>query len=91
MAERGSDKLVWGEGETIQDYLRRVDAYALLGDEKKTIGKTLLGLGHRISVIDSLSDTDKSSVTNLKAALLREFGDTTQRSERRPLGQWKLP
>ncbi|KAF0290456.1 hypothetical protein FJT64_001208 [Amphibalanus amphitrite] len=87
--ERGSDKLVWGEGETIQDYLRRVDAYALLGDEKKTIGKTLLGLGHRISVIDSLSDTDKSSVTNLKAALLREFGDTTQQSQRQFLTRRK--
>ncbi|KAF0295668.1 Disks large 1 [Amphibalanus amphitrite] len=89
LIERGSDKLVWGEGETIQDYLRRVDAYALLGDEKKTIGKTLLGLGHRISVIDSLSDTDKSSVTNLKAALLREFGDTTQQSQRQFLTRRK--
>ena len=89
MAERGSDKLVWGGGETIQDYLRRVDAYALLGDEKKTIGKTLLGLGHRISVIDSLSETDKSSVTNLKAALLREFGDTAQQSQRQFLTRRK--
>ena len=89
MAERGSDKLVWGEGETIRDYLRRVDAYALLGDEKKTIGKTLLGLGHRISVIDSLSEADKSSVANLKAALLREFGDTTQQSQRQFLSRRK--
>ena len=89
MAERVSDKLVWGEGETIYDYLRRVDAYALLGDEKKTIGKALLGLGHRISVIDSLSEEDRKSVKNLKAALLREFGDTTQQSQRQFLTRQK--
>ena len=66
----------------IGDVLWSVDACAPLGDEKRTIGKTLLGLGHRISVIDSLSEADKSSVSNLKAALLREFGDTTQQSQR---------
>jgi len=69
--------LVWGEGEPIRDYLWRADAYALLGDEKKAIGKTLLGLGSRIGVIDSLSN-DKKTVANLKAALLSEFGEAAQ-------------
>ena len=66
-----------GEGEPIRDYLRRADAYALLGDEKKAIGKTLLGLGSRIGVIDSLSN-DEKAIANLKAALLREFRETAQ-------------
>ena len=60
MAERGSDKLVWGDGEDITDYLRRVDAYVLsVGDEKKAVGKALLGLGSRIGAIDFLSEEDK--------------------------------
>ncbi|KAF0308915.1 Cob(I)yrinic acid a,c-diamide adenosyltransferase, mitochondrial [Amphibalanus amphitrite] len=46
-------------------------------------------LSATVGVIDSLSDTDKSSVTNLKAALLREFGDTTQQSQRQFLTRRK--
>ena len=80
---------MWGEGEPIRDYLRRADAYALLGDEKKAIGKTLLGLGSRIGVIDSLSDDDKKTIVNLKAALLREFGETAQVTQRQFLTRKK--
>ena len=83
MAERGTDKLVWGDGEDITDYLRRVDAYVLsVGDERKAIGKALLGLGSRIGVIDSLSEDDKKSITNLKEALRREFGEMVQCNQR---------
>ena len=83
MAERVSDKLVWGDGEDITDYLRRVDAYVLsVGDEKKAVGKALLGLGSRIGIIDSLSEEDKKNIKNLKSALRREFGETVQCSQR---------
>ena len=88
MSELGLGKLVCvcgGGGETSYDYLRRVDAYALLGDEKtifvlETIWKALLGLVHRISVTDSLSEEDKKTVKNFKAALL--FGQCFRRIRR---------
>ena len=83
MPERGSDKFVWSDGENITDHLRRMDAYLLsVSDERKAIGKALLGLGSRIGVIDSLSEEDKKSMKNLKAALLREFCETVPCSQR---------
>ena len=40
-----------GEGEDLDDFLRSIDACRLsVGDEKKAVGKALLGLGSRISV-----------------------------------------
>ena len=69
------DKLAWSDGEGLEDFLRRVDAYRLaVGDEKKAVGKALLGLGSRIAVMDALSEEDTKDVKNLKKALRREFG-----------------
>ena len=71
------NKLVWGDGEELSDFLRRIDAYLLsVGDEKKAVGKALLGLGSRIGVMDSFSEEDTKNVKNLKLALQREFGRT---------------
>ena len=78
-----------GGGGTIHDYLRRMDAYVLLGNEKKTIGRVLLGLVDRISAIDSLSEKDRKSMKNLKAAVLREFGEITQQSHQQFLTRQK--
>ena len=76
MAER-ENKLVWGEGEDLSDFLRKVDAYRLsVGDEKKAVGKALLGLGSRIGVMDSFAEDDTKDINSLKAALQREFGRT---------------
>ena len=76
--ERDS-RLVWGDGEDLDDFLRRVDACRLtVGDESKAVGKALLGLGSRISVMDSLSEDDKKDVASLKAALRREFGNSVR-------------
>ena len=49
-----------------------------VGDEKKAVGRALLGLGSRISVMDSLSETDTKDVASLKAALRREFGNSSR-------------
>lgn len=69
------DKVVWGDGEGLEDFLRRLDAYRLaVGDEKKAVGKALLGLGSRIAVMDALSEEDTKDVKSLKKALRREFG-----------------
>ena len=56
-------------------FLRRLDACRLaVGDEKKAVGKALLGLGSRIAVMDALTDEDTKDVQHLKTALRREFG-----------------
>ena len=74
------NRLVWGDGEDLDDFLRRIDAWRLsVGDEKKAVGKALLGLGSRISVMDSLSEEDTKDVRSLKAALQREFGNSAGR------------
>ena len=73
--------IVWcgGDGEDLDDFLRRVDACRLtVGDESKAVGKALLGLGSRISVMDSLSEDDKKDVASLKVALRREFGNSVR-------------
>lgn len=71
------NKLVWGDGEELSDFLRRMDAYLLsVGDEKKAVGKALLGLGSKIGVMDSFSEEDTKNIKNLKLALQREFGRT---------------
>ena len=71
------NKLVWCDGEELGDFLRRIDAYLLsVGDERKAVGKALLGLGSKIGVMDSFSADDTKSVKNLKLALQREFGKT---------------
>lgn len=73
------NRLVWGEGEDLDDFLRRIDACRLsVGDEKKAVGKALLGLGSRISVMDSLSENDTKDVESLKTALKREFGNSAR-------------
>ena len=73
------NRLVWGDGEELDDFLRRVDACRLsVGDEKKAVGKALLGLGSRISVMDSLSENDTKDIASLKAALKREFGNSSR-------------
>ena len=73
-------RLVWGDGEDLDDFLRRIDAWRLsVGDEKKAVGKALLGLGSRISVMDSLSEEDTKDVRSLKTALQREFGSSSGR------------
>lgn len=73
------NRLVWGDGEELDDFLRRIDACRLsVGDEKKAVGRALLGLGSRISVMDSLSETDTKDVASLKAALRREFGNSSR-------------
>ena len=72
-------RLVWGEGEDLDDFLRRINACRLsVGDEKKAVGKALLGLGSRISVMDSLSEDDTKDVQSLKTALRREFGNSSR-------------
>ncbi|KAF0313083.1 hypothetical protein FJT64_001667 [Amphibalanus amphitrite] len=60
--------------------MRKVKAYRLqVGDEKKAIGKALLGLGSRIGIMDSLTEADDtSSVASLEAALRRAFGASTR-------------
>ena len=69
------DKLAWGDGEDLEAFLRRLDACRLaVGDEKKAVGKALLGLGSRIAVMDALSEEDTKDVASLKTALRREFG-----------------
>ena len=71
--------MVWAEGEDLETFIRKVKAYRLqVGDEKKAIGKALLGLGTRIGIMDSLTEADTSSVTSLQAALQREFGSSTR-------------
>ena len=78
MMER-DNRLVWGDGEDLDDFLRRVDACRLtVGDESKAVGKALLGLGSRINVIDSLSEDDKKDVASLKAVLRWEFGNSAK-------------
>ena len=77
MADHRDHRLVWGDGEELSDFLRRMDAYLLsVGDEKKAVGKALLGLGSRIGVMDSFSEEDTKNIKNLKLALQREFGRT---------------
>ena len=69
------DKLAWGDGEDLETFLRRLDACRLaVGDEKKAVGKALLGLGSRIAVMDALSEADTKDVASLKKALRRELG-----------------
>ena len=69
------DKLAWGDDEDLETFLRRLDACRLaVGDEKKAVGKALLGLGSRIAVMDALSEADTKDVASLKQALRREFG-----------------
>ena len=76
----GEHRVLWGEGEDLDSFMRKVDAYKLaVGDEKKAVGKALLGLGSKIGVMDSLSEEDTKNVSSLKAALRREFGNSPQR------------
>lgn len=82
MEAQGDSRVVWGEGEDLEAFMRKVKAYRFqVGDEKKAIGKALLGLGTRIGIMDSLSDADTSSVASLQAALQREFGSSTRSYE----------
>ncbi|KAF0292460.1 hypothetical protein FJT64_009526 [Amphibalanus amphitrite] len=79
MDGHGDSRVVWGEGEELDTFMRKVKAYRLqVGDEKKAIGKALLGLGSRIGIMDSLTGDDTSSVASLEAALRRAFGASTR-------------
>lgn len=79
MEGSGDSRVVWAEGEDLETFIRKVKAYRLqVGDEKKAVGKALLGLGTRIGIMDSLTEADTSSVTSLQAALQREFGSSTR-------------
>ena len=72
-------RVVWGEGEDLETFMRKVKAYRLqVSDEKKAVGKALLGLGTRIGIMDSLTENDTSSVAALQAALQREFGSSAR-------------
>ena len=79
MEGHGDSVVVWAEGEDLQTFIWKVKAYRLqVGDEKKAIGKALLGLGTRIGIMDSLTDADTSSITSLQTALQREFGSSAR-------------
>ena len=72
MADHRDHRLVWGDGEELSDFLRRMDAYLLsVGDEKKAVGKALLGLGSKIGVMDSFSEEDTKNIKNLKLCTSR--------------------
>ena len=63
------------DGEDLECFLRRLDACRLVvGDEKKAVGKALLGVGSWIVVMDALTDEDTKDVQHLKAELRRESG-----------------
>lgn len=79
MEGHGDSRVVWAESEDLETFIRKVKAYRLqVGDEKKAIGKALLGLGTRIGIMDSLTEADTSSITSLQTALQREFGSSAR-------------
>ena len=92
MEGHGESRVVWGEGEELDTFMRKVKAYRLqVGDEKKAIGKALLGLGSRIGIMDSLTETDTSTIASLEAALRREFGSSSRSYQTACGARAKLP